>query len=594
MSKQLYEEALADVKSLKEVAEDNAKRALIEAVTPRIRDLIERQLLKEFNDPSEEDERDFDLNSSLPDALPAPGSIPLGAKGTKLMTDNQINAPVEISLDMVSDPDDIRTVTLDLEQLAADSEEPEFDLDGGSLGLLGALQPQVGGSNDLDKATNLIGKKIHNLSLSKNESNKRMIANRLISQLDNMYAYVQEAVSDPAKRRLYENRLESYFTILNKLQEQTTMRNSRRSLREADVKMTLKGLPDDLSLEDLEIDLESGDEEVEGEEEDMDMEGGDEEGDDMDLEGGDDEGDEGDDMDLELGGDEEGGDEEGGDEEEEDLELSGYNPRVESRQRRARGHGRGRLFFESDDKDEDDAEEMDDEDAPKKGVAAESRRRLGDNVIVEIDEGMLRREIGRMKVLRETRERNARRLTEMKRRTRRIAEKAVKVPSTKGNGPGKLRDHDDLGDPILDIDLNELTEALRSERRGSSRNDVRPNDTSRRVHTENDNKLRAKLAEANLFNAKLAYSNKLLQNESLTKRQKAQVIERLDEAKNLREVKLVYESLVKTMAGTSRPLRENAERRVLGSSSRPTRSASTTLNEGVETERWARLAGILK
>ena len=54
MSKQLYEEALADVKSLKEVAEDNAKRALIEAVTPRIRDLIERQLLKEFNDPSEE------------------------------------------------------------------------------------------------------------------------------------------------------------------------------------------------------------------------------------------------------------------------------------------------------------------------------------------------------------------------------------------------------------------------------------------------------------------------------------------------------------------------------------------------------------
>jgi len=592
MSKQLYEEALADVKSLKEVAEDNAKRALIEAVTPRIRDLIERQLLKEFNNPSDEDERDFDLNSSLPDAPPAPGSIPPGAKGSKLMTDNQINSPVGITHDMGHDPDDIRTVTLDLEQLAADSEEPEFDLDGGSLGLLGSLQPQVGGSGDLDKATNLIGKKIHNLSLSKNESNKRMIANRLISQLDNMYAYVQEAVSDPAKRRLYENRLESYFTILNKLQEQNNMRNGRRrSLREADVKMTLKGLPDDLNLEDLEIDLESGDDEGGDEEEDMDMEGGDEEGDDMDMEGEDDEG--GDDMDLDLGGDDEGGDEEGeGDEgEDEDLELSGYDRRMESRHRRARGHGRGRLFFESDDKEED--EEMEDDEAPKKGVAAESRR-LRDNVIVEIDEGMLRREIGRMKVLRETRERNARRLTEMKRRTRRIAEKATKVPSTKGHGPGKLRDHEDLGDPILDIDLNELTEALRRERRGSSRNGVRPNGTSRRVHTENDNKLRAKLAEANLFNAKLAYSNKLLQNESLTKRQKAQVIERLDEAKNLREVKLVYESLVKTMAGTSRPLRESNERRVLGSSSRPTRPASTQLNEGVETERWARLAGIIK
>ena len=40
MSKQLYEEALADVKKLKEVAEDNAKRALLEAVTPRIIDFI--------------------------------------------------------------------------------------------------------------------------------------------------------------------------------------------------------------------------------------------------------------------------------------------------------------------------------------------------------------------------------------------------------------------------------------------------------------------------------------------------------------------------------------------------------------------------
>ena len=591
MSKQLYEEALADVKSLKAVAEDNAKRALIEAVTPRIRDLIEKQLLRENMGPEEEeDEFDFDFNSSLPDPNPAPGSVPAGPKGSKLMTDNQIPGKST----------DVAVVTLDLQKLADDEGDhvhSEFDLDSDSLGLLGTLNPKYdepfGSVGEFEDEMKSVGNKVMTLSKFQTESVNNSLIENLISQLDDMYAYVQENVSSPAKKNLYESKLETYFKILNKLQEQKNMRNvrGRRTLREADVKMTLKGLPDDLNLEDLEIDLESGDEEVEGEEEDM--EGGDEE-EDMDLEGGDDEGEEEDDMDLDL----EGGDEEGGDEEEEDLELSGYNPRMESRHRRARGHGRGRLFFESDDKDEDDAEEMDDEDAPKKGVAAgvaaESRRRLGDNVIVEIDEGMLRREIGRMKVLRETRERNARRLTEMKRRTRRIAEKAVKVPSTKGNGPGKLRDHDDLGDPILDIDLNELSEALRRERRGSSRNDVRPNDTSRRVHTENDNKLRAKLAEANLFNAKLAYSNKLLQNESLTKRQKAQVIERLDEAKNLREVKLVYESLVKTMAGTSRPLRENAERRVLGSSSRPTRSASTTLNEGVETERWARLAGILK
>jgi hypothetical protein len=123
------------------------------------------------------------------------------------------------------------------------------------------------------------------------------------------------------------------------------------------------------------------------------------------------------------------------------------------------------------------------------------------------------------------------------------------------------------------------------------RHEETSNGSSTRL-AESANKLRSKLAETNLFNAKLLYSNKLLQNESLTKRQKAEVIQRLDEAKTEREVKLVYESLVKTLSGASRQLSEVAERRVLGSSSQATRSASTPLNEGVELNRWAKLAGI--
>ena len=47
MSKQLYEEAIADLKKVKEIAEDNAKRAVVEAVAPRIRELIEKELLGE-------------------------------------------------------------------------------------------------------------------------------------------------------------------------------------------------------------------------------------------------------------------------------------------------------------------------------------------------------------------------------------------------------------------------------------------------------------------------------------------------------------------------------------------------------------------
>ena len=56
MTKQLYEEALADVKKLKEVAEDNAKKALIEAVAPRIKDLIEAELLREVEENPVDDD----------------------------------------------------------------------------------------------------------------------------------------------------------------------------------------------------------------------------------------------------------------------------------------------------------------------------------------------------------------------------------------------------------------------------------------------------------------------------------------------------------------------------------------------------------
>ena len=49
MSK-LFEEAIADAKKLKEVAEENAKKAILESVTPQIREFIEEQLLAEKDD----------------------------------------------------------------------------------------------------------------------------------------------------------------------------------------------------------------------------------------------------------------------------------------------------------------------------------------------------------------------------------------------------------------------------------------------------------------------------------------------------------------------------------------------------------------
>lgn len=104
--------------------------------------------------------------------------------------------------------------------------------------------------------------------------------------------------------------------------------------------------------------------------------------------------------------------------------------------------------------------------------------------------------------------------------------------------------------------------------------------------------LKDKLEESNLFNAKLLCCNKLLQNESLTARQKASAIERLDEAQSIREVKLVYESIVKALGREKSKINESA-RGGVGSSSRPVSSGGATLlNEGAIVDRWAKLAGI--
>ena len=60
MSK-LFEEAIADAKKLKEVAEENAKKAILESVTPQIREFIEEQLLEETEEgagSSDDDQND--------------------------------------------------------------------------------------------------------------------------------------------------------------------------------------------------------------------------------------------------------------------------------------------------------------------------------------------------------------------------------------------------------------------------------------------------------------------------------------------------------------------------------------------------------
>ena len=54
MSQNLYEEAIAEARRLRDMAEENAKNKIIDAVTPRIRNLIEQQLLDEADEETDE------------------------------------------------------------------------------------------------------------------------------------------------------------------------------------------------------------------------------------------------------------------------------------------------------------------------------------------------------------------------------------------------------------------------------------------------------------------------------------------------------------------------------------------------------------
>jgi hypothetical protein len=108
------------------------------------------------------------------------------------------------------------------------------------------------------------------------------------------------------------------------------------------------------------------------------------------------------------------------------------------------------------------------------------------------------------------------------------------------------------------------------------------------------NTLREQLEELNLFNAKLLYVNKLLQNKTISESQKRSIVKALDEAKDLREAKVLYKNLTESFSSrtskrsSSKTLNESA---ALGGASRATRSASSH-NASSEINRWAKLAGI--
>jgi hypothetical protein len=584
MSKQLYEEAIADAKKVREVAEENAKRAILDAVAPRIKDLIERELLQEVDDV---DNMLLDLTGS-PEAVAA-----------------------------VEPPDEEGKVTLDLDALSSTTPTAapqEYALNAESIS---ALYPVSGATREsLHRAFELqlyrFGDELASVretAIKGIDDQLRSQITQMISRVEDMYGYVQESIADPTKKSNLETRLETYFRDLNNLQE---MKMSLKDLiKEEDMdvssaapsgggELTLKltGLPDDVDLEAIGVDLVSGEEEAEVA---PDASAGDEAPGEDELDLGD----------LDLGGEEE-------EEDSSQFEVARLSDdtivEIDLNEIAAEIARMKKINEEAvpppkgvDSSVLDDFGGGSDEGDPwLDGEVTTEAETCEDDELDELDATAVEQSTLEMDEADELEELQNRRKGEEK--GKKVADghhtfesKATFERKLQENLRGKLRklragkDTSEsrsqrqtllhrLGESVKRLSkLEKLSESSGSQKKGSSNSAPSQPAEDKAVST-----LREKLAEESLRSEKLLYANKVLQDDSMTKRQKAAALERLDEAQNPREVKLIYE----TLSDSRKKTIVESNERVVGSSSRATRPASTMLSEGFETSRWAKMAGL--
>lgn len=596
MSVNLYHEAIAEAKQLREMAEQNAKNKIIDAVTPKIRRLIEKQLLGEdaLDDSEEMDDvsDDIVLDDESADTTDTGLSSPEGT------------TPTTGTADAPPATDDV--ITLDLDDLASDhgtdmasysmdsSDELAVDSSGESGGpsLTVPAESDVnvqvasdGGVNvdtgkvSIDLATSgedfdsdddelLLDEPVAEalaLLLKRRRQGKSVMIENKISKVENkllsfkniLEALEDKELSSPQRaiiRNHYINLLKEVGSLKgdailteresssNRLQQRVIaiIKEIKKMSNSRDSRFARLFESDRLELDELDAVLtfeKPEDEEEAAEVEDLlsSLE--------VEVEVGDDDADE--EADEEPAEDEELALDDEGEEEGLDLEEMAY-----------------------------EVDEMD------------------EGEVLEIDESMLRKELLRMRTLKETSG----------------VEDPAKTADAFGGG-----DVDD--EMFVDVDeetlLNVLADELGSVKASSGAAAVeesrrRRSRRSKRFNESRQNRalklklaeyqkavktLRTQLSEMNLFNAKLLYANKLMQNRNITAKQQRQVVHALDEAKTLREAKLLYKSLSTSLQRRSASKLQESRIRTSGSSSKSTRSASPVQN-GVEAGRWAVLAGI--
>ena len=478
MSKTLYDEAIADAKRLREVAELNAKNAIVEAVTPRIREFIDKQLVGGDTKPVAAEKFLVDaLNEGTADA---DEEVVLDEAALKslvsLFTPKQTTAAkdeFQQAFDQLSETEKKKLLNL----ISEEKEEDEADAKGASA------QEKNMDENLYEIDLDDLKKELAGIASPKGAGLKAKPG----AVPPKPGAMKKMAPKPPPMPELEED-----------------MMDDEMSLDEMDYL-------DDLNEATLELDL----------------------------------------GDLELPED--------------------FMPTV-------------RVVPEEEEEDQmlagDEAEGMEalepaDEEMPEEEPAAPVAETF------YVDENMLRRELLRL--------REARKQKEDKLLSKKSLKSASHVKAAaKAFGDATIEEVDEVEINALDNAKKHKLKKLKESR------DNRELETQLNEYRSAVETLREQMTDMNLFNAKLLYVNKMLQSKELTPKQQKVVIEAIDGASTLREVKMLYKSLTESLTGgNGATLNESASRFNAGGSSRATSSSAARPTESTEVDRWAKLAGLM-
>jgi len=562
----LYQEALADAISLREMAEKNARNKIIESIAPQIKKMIERQMLAEQDEDVASDE-DTDIPNLDLDALPDEGSD-LPSMGSSM--------PSSMSGSPAPDPDEEVTHTVTTKTAsgtevkinvrvdkhgeasasasadAADGDDVDVELNEETLRSLS--QMMFGKKKRVEKPSLAIIKQqfeclktiSRKLPLSESKKFKEAYA-IMIKNLSNFNKHV---ISNGSSVETKKN----FNKVMKEIKNMSTSARFRRLLEQMENKKKLQ--------REAKLVFEPAD-----------LEGLDDEDFKSKLQGMS--------FGVEFAEDEDGGEEEGS------VDVSDTDSAPAPASPVTPAAPAAPAMAEDDDMDE--MYDMDEEDMEEMYEEMEDDSELEEETVFHVNESMLRKELRRLKE----------------------SKKGIKDAMADQFGGGK-----EEGDPWLDgdvttesVDENDAEEiAEKALKVAKKATDAAKDEREKRKEEARANRglkgkldesskmiaaLREQLDEVNLFNAKLLYVNKLMQNRDLTPRQQRSIVESLDGAKSVREAQLLFNSLTESLKVKSTKMNEG---KVFGSASRSTRSGSApaALNESVEVDRWAILAGIKK